>query len=110
MAGTFTLVALVMFLLLRKGKPGEETPGELPSGGSAKDPFPLKLGSSGTYVVRLQKHLNRLIENSNATGSGIWSDPFLIEDGIFGSKTEAEVRRYYSTNEVSRELFNSKNM
>ncbi len=75
--------------------------------------FPLKIGSKGENVKRLQAHLNGRIESSNKLGEGVptWTMlPLLTVDGVFGEKTELEVLRYYSVKEVSQELFNLKNM
>ncbi len=48
---------------------------------TANDDFPLKKGSRGEGVTKLQEFLNN---NSNES---------LVVDGIFGSKTEAAVKR-----------------
>jgi len=48
---------------------------------SANDTFPLKKGSKGLRVKKLQDFLNK--ENNES----------LVVDGIFGSKTEAAVKR-----------------
>jgi len=82
------------------------------SGSSAgTDDFPLRFGSRGDNVRRLQTHLNGLIANANEVFHGV-SAPrvFLIVDGIWGPLTDAEVRRFFSVSEVSQQLFTSNNM
>ena len=85
------------------------------SGGSGSsagtDDFPLRFGSRGDNVRRLQTHLNERIAESNSVFHGV-SAPrvFLIVDGIWGPLTDAEVRRFFSISEVSRQLFTSNNM
>lgn len=50
-------------------------------------PLPLKKGSCGWQVELLQRFLNR------------YCHAFLVEDGIWGSKTEAAIHRYYTNQE-----------
>ncbi len=107
--GLLAVTGLLTWFILRKKK--NNTEDSLLTGASSADTFPLKKGSQGANVKRLQTHLNGLIENANNVMSGISTpDPLLVTDGIFGQLTEKEVLRYYSVKEVSQTLFNSKNM
>ena len=54
--------------------------------------FPLKFGTCGTNVKKLQNYLN-------SKGSGIDTD------GKFGPKTEAAVQKVFGTKTVSQEKF-----
>lgn len=54
--------------------------------------FPLKFGTCGTNVKKLQNYLN-------SKGSG------LDTDGKFGPKTEAAVQKVFGTKTVSQEKF-----
>ena len=127
-ATILAVIGVTIWLLLRSRKSGE--PSESPTPGNttgsnnssgnsnsginyATDNFPLKRFSLGANVSRLQIHLNGLIENANRTFNahiGSPPDPLLVVDGAFGSKTQAEVVRFFSVFEVSQELFTSKKM
>tara|TARA_R110000803_G_scaffold16317_1_gene44737 strand:+ start:21390 stop:21779 length:390 start_codon:yes stop_codon:yes gene_type:complete len=85
-----TAATIVTISLLRRRRLRKELGIETPSsdGGSsnttepaANEDFPLKKGSKGERVKKLQDFLNR--ENNES----------LAVDGIFGSKTEAAVKR-----------------
>jgi len=93
----------------RNNAPSDKNNGSGSSAGT--DAFPLRFGSRGDNVRRLQAHLNGLIDNANNVFYGV-SAPrvFLIVDGIWGPLTDAEVRRFLSVSEVSQQLFTSNNM
>ena len=84
-----TAATIVTISLLRRRKLRRELGIETPSNGggsntpapAANDDFPLKKGSKGERVKKLQEFLNN---NNNES---------LVVDGIFGSKTEAAVKR-----------------
>ena len=84
------------------------------SGGSGSsavmDDFPLRFGSRGENVRRLQAFLNRRIENDNRITGPFTTRPLLVLDGIWGPLTDAEVVRVLRVSEVSRQLFTSNNM
>lgn len=64
-----------------------------------KDAFPLKMGSRGDRVRRLQQILN-LTNKHHKTGV-----PFLVEDGIFGAKTDKAVRMWFSNGQISQSTY-----
>jgi len=107
-----SIVGFSLWFFLRKNK--NSATSDSFSGGTGSsfgDNFPLKQGSRGANVSRLQNHLNKLIENANSVMAAVSSpDPLLSVDEIFGPKTEKEVLRFYSVKEVSKELFIQKNM
>jgi hypothetical protein len=84
--------------------------------------FPLKVGSRGNYVLRLQAYMNRMVDAFNSVvgknGTAIMNGtimtekilPPLAEDGIFGPETLAMLNRCFSLSEVSKEFFESKKM
>ncbi|MEO6603435.1 MAG: peptidoglycan-binding domain-containing protein [Polyangiaceae bacterium] len=53
----------------------------------------LSLGSSGQDVKRLQRALNQLTQRTGVLLAGS-SLPLLVEDGIFGTKTQARVQEF----------------
>jgi peptidoglycan hydrolase-like protein with peptidoglycan-binding domain len=67
--------------------------------------FPLKKGSKGEYVRRLQQHLNNSLKNNF-----VLYISYLEEDGIFGAKTEELLYTFYQVKKVSEEMFKQKNM
>ncbi|MCK9562908.1 MAG: hypothetical protein M0R02_09355 [Bacteroidales bacterium] len=59
--------------------------------------FPLKQGSRGEEVKKLQKYIN-------AQNQGVTLDV----DGIYGSKTQSAVYMIFGQNEVSKKVYNEK--
>ena len=64
-----------------------------------KDNFPLKLGSRGDNVRRLQQIINFTNRRHNISVTP------LTEDGIFGPKTDKAVRMWFSNGEVTKQSF-----
>ncbi|GHU85329.1 hypothetical protein FACS1894153_0330 [Bacteroidia bacterium] len=99
-------IALGVFLFLRNKKKSasKEEPETKTS-----DTFPLKLGSVGNNVFRLQKKLNEAITALNKFEV---MNPIarLTEDGIFGTNTKNTVYQIFEVYEVSQELFTKNNM
>lgn len=61
--------------------------------------FPLKLGSKGNKVIKLQRHLNQ-------TCPAIYNIQ-LVEDGIFGNNTLNALTSCKRINQVSKQYYNS---
>ena len=75
------------------------------------DAFPLRKGSSGTNVRRLQEKLNAAIVYFLASRPFMYDGKQLTKieaDGVFGKKTQAAVNWYYMINkaEVTEAEFN----
>lgn len=96
-----TAATIVTISLLRRRKLRKELGIETPSNGggsntpapAANDDFPLKKGSRGERVKKLQEFLNK---TNNET---------LVVDGIFGSKTEAAVKRNQAPFENFKQMY-----
>ncbi|MCL2413593.1 MAG: hypothetical protein FWC98_05610 [Bacteroidales bacterium] len=103
-----TIIGITIWYFVRQNR---KSTGSDSGSSAGTDDFPLRRGSRGNNVMRLQTFLNERIAYANNLFHGV-STPrvFLIVDGIFGPLTEAEVRRFFTVNEVSRELFTSNNM
>jgi peptidoglycan hydrolase-like protein with peptidoglycan-binding domain len=75
----FIAVGVIIYKKIKNKKPEtNRKTGNSSEQNTSNDEFPLKLGSSGTKVLELQKALNKL--NS--------VNPKLTEDGIFGNETK----------------------
>lgn len=96
-----TAATIVTISLLRRRKLRKELGIETPSNGggsntpepAANDDFPLKKGSRGERVKKLQEFLNNMNNES------------LVVDGIFGSKTEAAVKRNQAPFENFKQMY-----
>lgn len=90
---TIAVVAVVIFLIIRNRRRQQEevTTGAITAGGSTSGTgsttsmFPLRKGSRGEKVKRLQHFYNYSFRGE------------LVEDGIWGSKTDAAVKSKIST-------------
>lgn len=95
------LATLLVFLFRKKIFPavyavaGTET-------ASSTDGFPLKKGSSGERVRKLQAHINKMWGLTPVSRDYM---P-LAEDGIFGVKTEAACKLFLGTESVSESWYN----
>jgi hypothetical protein len=107
------LGGVVFYFWYKKHKSGDNTGSDTGSdngsgsGGSTlnSSDFPLKKGSRGEYVKRLQRYLNTRLGNQY-----VLTLPPLDVDGIFGDKTETMLYCFLSVREVSEALFKQKNM
>jgi uncharacterized protein (UPF0333 family) len=101
------VISIAIFYFAKKKKTTDEDSSVV--GTVANSDFPLKNGSRGAAVSRLQTHLNKRITETNAIIS-ISTIPLLQVDGILGPKTLNELKYFYGVSECSQELFNEKNM
>lgn len=76
------LVAAIFFIVKSEKQPSQ---------------FPLKQGSRGNQVKKLQEYINA--QNQGVT---------LTVDGIYGPKTQQAVYMIFGQNEVSKKVYNEK--
>lgn len=98
------LAAVLVFLLRKKifpGLYGTETDDTASGTGTASE-FPLKSGSRGEKVKKLQAHINKMWGLTPVSRDYM---P-LAEDGIFGVKTEAACELFLNTKTVSETWYN----
>lgn len=67
---------------------------------NVKDNFPLKVGSQGDKVARIQRIINYTFDKLKMNKTK------LVEDGKFGAKTEAAVKIWFPAGEIYEQLYN----
>lgn len=102
----WTLISIVILVLIyllffsKKVNAGVQTQPE-----NSKNAFPLKAGSTGNRVVRLQTALNELFSSGQVPVSKMAVPDLLEIDGIFGPKTETVLQYFFGISEVSQEKY-----
>lgn len=74
------------------------------------DSFPLKKGSSGSNVEKLQTYLRQKQEERDESVRYSVPPTYLEIDGIFGDKTEAALLEFTNRKSVSEEYFKKLNL
>jgi uncharacterized alpha/beta hydrolase family protein len=87
------ILATIIFFVVRKVKQNKE--GDSSASNIRSDNFPLQKGSTGIRVKFLQKILNQLDPINNN----------LVEDGIFGTHTEATLYDTLGVRIVTKEFY-----
>ena len=100
------LAAVLVFLFRKKIFPGLKQSGTATASGADEstrtDKFPLRNGSSGERVVKLQAYINKMWKLTPVSRDYM---P-LAEDGIFGVKTTAACEMFLGTSSISESWFN----
>lgn len=74
------------------------------STGTAKDIFPLKVGSTGDEVKQFQSAVNSFLKY-HATQGDNGTPSTLIADGYFGAKTAAAAKFLWQTDQITQAQF-----
>jgi hypothetical protein len=80
----------------------------IPSGTSKSKStvFPLKRGSNGSEVSKLQTGINKMLANGvTSLDRTAVKPPLLVVDGIYGQKTEDAVNYVFGVKEVDEEKY-----
>ncbi len=97
------IIGLLLFLFRDKILGKNKDAGTAGTGSDAAVPeFPLAVGSRGEKVRKLQAYLNQMFSLAPVSRDYM---P-LVEDGIFGTKTEAACQMFLNTSSVSETWYN----
>ena len=96
------LLAALLVFLFRDKIFRRSTGGDADAGASVEnDNFPLKYGSRGERVRKVQAYINQMFALAPVSRDYM---P-LAEDGIFGAKTEAACELFLNTKEITQDWY-----